>query len=142
MRLATADAVQEFFEQRRASLAAAVGEEKADAALAKLSAGWRARAAAAAVMLDPELADEELLETARQDTPRGVALAPGGTPSAAAGRQMQKVRRDVIAVQREVLMRHRDDGTLDETVMRRMLRELDLEEESLSSSWLERVRDV
>ncbi|NKY41149.1 hypothetical protein, partial [Cellulomonas septica] len=41
----------------------------------------------------------------------------------------------------EVLMERRDSGQLDETVMRRMMRELDLEDESLSSSWLERVRD-
>ena len=36
-------------------------------------------------------------------------------------------------------MERRDAGELDETVMRRMMRELDLEDESLSSSWVERV---
>ncbi|OIQ79026.1 hypothetical protein GALL_392540 [mine drainage metagenome] len=36
-------------------------------------------------------------------------------------------------------MRERDAGRVDEVVMRRMLRELDLEEEQLSSSWLNRV---
>ena len=33
-------------------------------------------------------------------------------------------------------MQRRDSGQLDEVVMRRMMRELDLEDESLSSSWL------
>jgi len=38
-------------------------------------------------------------------------------------------------------MHHRDAGDLDEVVMRRMMRELDLEEESLASSWVSRLRD-
>ncbi|WP_444662707.1 hypothetical protein ACT17Q_12215 [Cellulomonas sp. CW35] len=44
-------------------------------------------------------------------------------------------------MQREVLMAYRDAGELDEAVMRRMMRELDLEEESLASSWVSRLRD-
>jgi CPA1 family monovalent cation:H+ antiporter len=51
----------------------------------------------------------------------------------------QRLRRDIVAAQRGVLMERRDAGELDETVMRRMLRELDLEDESLSSSWVERI---
>ncbi|VEH34665.1 Uncharacterised protein [Cellulomonas fimi] len=38
-------------------------------------------------------------------------------------------------------MQRRDAGELDEAVVRRMMRELDLEDESLAASWLERVRD-
>ena len=37
-------------------------------------------------------------------------------------------------------MERRDSGELDEAVMRRMMRELDLEDESLSSSWVTRVQ--
>jgi len=37
-------------------------------------------------------------------------------------------------------MVHRDAGELDEEVMRRMLHELDVEEQGLDASWIERVR--
>lgn len=39
-------------------------------------------------------------------------------------------------------MRKRDAGEVDEAVMRWMLHELDLEEEALSASWLNRIQGV
>ncbi|AEI12985.1 cation:proton antiporter [Cellulomonas gilvus] len=146
VRVATADAVQAYFESRRPQLVQAMGAQQADDAITRLSAGWRARAAAAAVMLDPEHADDLLPDgVSRQDASRALGpldgasaerLAPG-----AAGRKIHSVRAGVIAAQREVLMAHRDAGDLDEAVMRRMMRELDLEEESMASSWIARLRD-
>lgn len=146
MRVATADAVQAYFESRRPQLVQAMGAQQADDAITRLSAGWRARAAAAAVMLDPEHADDLLPDgVSRQDASRALGpldgasaerLAPG-----AAGRKIHSVRAGVIAAQRDVLMAHRDAGDLDEAVMRRMMRELDLEEESMASSWIARLRD-
>ncbi|GEA83347.1 MAG: cation:proton antiporter [Cellulomonas sp.] len=143
MRVATAEAVQRYFEEQRPQLAATMGDERAQQVVERLSAGWRARAAAAAVMLDPDSADDLGLDPEAVRGPaRGLdVLAARGKSSADAGRRMQSVRRSVIAAQREVLMHHRDAGDLDEVVMRRMMRELDLEEESLASSWVSRLRD-
>lgn len=145
-RIATADAVQHVLESKRGELAKAVGPQAADEAIDTLSARWRGRAAAAAVMLDPENApdllpdDVDARESTRGLGPVGKAR-DGRLPGAAEGRRTQQFRREIIAAQREVLMQRRDSGQLDEAVMRRMMRELDLEDESLSSSWLERVRD-
>ncbi|GAA2525421.1 cation:proton antiporter [Rarobacter incanus] len=52
---------------------------------------------------------------------------------------IQQVRRDLIKAQRQVLATERDRGSINETVMRSMLREIDLAEESLSTSWLSRM---
>ncbi|WP_315096658.1 Na+/H+ antiporter [uncultured Cellulomonas sp.] len=130
VRVATADAVQEVLERQRADWSRTLGAERADEVIDRLSTLWRARATAAAEMLDPDLSAEP---TAGTD---GRLLAP--TPEQ--GLRTQRLRRDIVAAQREVLMERRDSGTLDEMVMRRMMRELDLEDESLSSSWIERVR--
>ena len=123
VRVATADAVQGVFEQQREAWARRLGPERADQAIDRLSSAWRARATAAAVMLDPDTAPT----TAHVVTPEE-------------GLRTQQLRRQVVAAQREVLMERRDAGELDEAVMRRMMRELDLEDESLSSSWVERVQ--
>jgi len=145
-RVATAAAVQEALESRRDAWADAIGPERADETIGRLSAMWRARAAAAAVMLDPDHADELLpddvdaAESARGLGPLGGPRDDGALPGAEESRRAQKLRRQIVAVQRDVLMERRDAGELDETVMRRMMRELDLEDESLSSSWLERVQ--
>ncbi|NKY40332.1 cation:proton antiporter, partial [Cellulomonas septica] len=53
-RIATADAVQRVLESKRGELANVVGQQAADEAIDAMSARWRGRAAAAAVMLDPE----------------------------------------------------------------------------------------
>ncbi|CAM5791042.1 cation:proton antiporter [Cellulomonas persica] len=145
MRVATGEAVQDYVERQRPRLAQKLGDEKAQEVVERLSAAWGARAAAAAVMLDPDSAGElgVDLEAVREATAaRGLGvLASAGKSSADAGRRLQSVRREVIAAQREVLMQHRDAGDLDEAVMRRMMRELDLEEEALASSWVSRLRD-
>ncbi|SNS54887.1 monovalent cation:H+ antiporter, CPA1 family [Micrococcales bacterium KH10] len=54
-------------------------------------------------------------------------------------RMIAQMRRELIAAQRHVLAQERDRGTVDEAVMRTLLREIDLAEESLSSSWISRA---
>jgi hypothetical protein len=49
------------------------------------------------------------------------------TPSAA----YRRLRREMLTAEREVLMRLRDNGRLDEEVQRRIQQELDLEEATL-----------
>ena len=67
-------------------------------------------------------------------------ISPSHVPTAEEGLRTQRLRREIVAAQREVLMERRDSGELDEAVMRRMMRELDLEDESLASSWVTRVQ--
>ena len=71
---------------------------------------------------------------------RARTVSPSGVPTPSEGKRTQKLQREIVSAQREVLMQWRDSGQLDEVVMRRVMRELDLEDESLSSSWLSRVR--
>ncbi|WP_029291003.1 sodium:proton antiporter [Cellulomonas sp. HZM] len=144
MRVATADAVQRLLAEQRPQWARAMGDEKADAVIAKLSDVWRTRAAAAAVVLDPDNAEELLPDGLDpSDSVRGLGPAgrppTGQLPGVKEVARTQRLRRAIIAAQRDVLMEHRDAGDLDETVMRQMLRELDLEDEALSSSWVSRI---
>ena len=94
-------------------------------------------------MLDPDSADELLPD--EPDEASGLTgamrqVSPSQVPTAEEGLRTQRLRREIVAAQREVLMERRDSGELDEAVMRRMMRELDLEDESLSSSWVTRVQ--
>jgi CPA1 family monovalent cation:H+ antiporter len=50
-----------------------------------------------------------------------------------------ELRTKMIHAQREVLVTERNAGRLNDTVMRRILRELDLEEESMEASWTNRL---
>ena len=138
-RVATAEAVAQVLDSQRARLTEVIGPKKANEAIDRMSQAWRGRANAAAAMLDPKLADGLLSEG---ETPgatgpgRGLGMLSGPEY----GKQTQQLRRQIVAAQREVLMQRRDSGELDEAVMRRMMRELDLEDESLSASWVERLR--
>ncbi|MDQ0371798.1 cation:proton antiporter [Cellulomonas humilata] len=143
VRVATADAVQEVLERQRDDWSAHLGPERADELIDRMSGAWRARATAAAVMLDPDSADELLPD--EPDEPTGLTgvmrqVSTSQVPTAEEGLRTQRLRREIVAAQREVLMDRRDSGELDEAVMRRMMRELDLEDESLSSSWVTRVQ--
>lgn len=133
VRVATADAVHDVLERQRDDWSRDLGAERADELIDRLSGVWRARATAAAGLLDPDSADERV-----PDRPDGTG--PSRRLSAEEGMRTQRLRREIVAAQREVLMDRRDSGDLDEAVMRRMMRELDLEDESLASSWLTRVR--
>jgi CPA1 family monovalent cation:H+ antiporter len=52
----------------------------------------------------------------------------GESPTAA----YRRLRREMVAAERETFVRYRDDGRIDDEVLRRVLRELDLEEAMLS----------
>jgi CPA1 family monovalent cation:H+ antiporter len=146
MRVATADAVQDVLERQRPEWTRLMGAERAETTIERLSAQWRGRAAAAAVILDPEHAEDllpdhvDVTESRRGLGPEGRPVT-GSLPTVEEGRRRLRLRREIVSAQRDVLMAHRDAGDLDEAVMRRMMRELDLEDESLSSSWLQRAAD-
>jgi NhaP-type Na+/H+ or K+/H+ antiporter len=50
-----------------------------------------------------------------------------------------RVRREMLAKQREVLVAERSAGRLDDEVMRKVMRELDLEEGMLTGTWRSRL---
>jgi CPA1 family monovalent cation:H+ antiporter len=52
---------------------------------------------------------------------------------------MTRVRREMLAKQREVLVAERSAGRLDDAVMRKVMRELDLEEAMLAGTWRSRL---
>ena len=131
-RLAMADAVQEMLERERPAWRAELGTEQADAAIERLTRLTRERAAAAAVVIDPDNA-EDLLDDGL------TAWAPEHQRRADLAGRAARVRRAVIGAQREALVRRRDAAEIDEAVLRRMLHELDLEDESLSASWITRA---
>jgi len=127
-----------------------IGSERAT----KIAAGLRDRimsaGAAAAQVFRDDAALRDLVPPAptAEVAVSGLAgRAPGtgpvtqGTgPAAKAVRKraqmVNRVRKDLIAAQRDVLTRERDAGHLNEEVTRRILREIDLAEESLATSWL------
>jgi len=119
VRMATAEAAQQVIARRRPEIAAQLGEDRADQVIATVVTALDARGRAAAALLDPDRAVE------------GASRWPG--------RRVQALRGEVIAAQREVLVERRDSGQLDEAVMQRVLRELDLEEERISASWVTRL---
>jgi CPA1 family monovalent cation:H+ antiporter len=71
------------------------------------------------------------------------AVGAEGQEESAHGRRrgegFSELRREVIAVQRRVLMEERDKGNLDDEVMRAVLQELDYEEAAVSHSWVARL---
>ncbi|MDT7777157.1 MAG: monovalent cation/hydrogen antiporter, partial [Pseudonocardiales bacterium] len=44
----------------------------------------------------------------------------------------RRLRREMVAAERETFVQYRDDGRIDDEVLRRVMRELDLEEAMLS----------
>ncbi|MGW3469265.1 Na+/H+ antiporter [Saccharopolyspora sp. NPDC000995] len=74
---------------------------------------------------------------------QGMAAAEqvGRTPDEradTASKVFSDLRRDLIEVQRSAMADERDAGNLDDEVLRRVLRELDLQEAALDSSWRNR----
>ncbi|NMM16068.1 MAG: hypothetical protein HHJ14_02690, partial [Cellulomonas sp.] len=126
LRLATAAAAQRVIESKTAAWSRELGATHAQAVTDALVRAGNVRAQAAAAMLDPARGDDD------------PALV--GAPAAPVrGKRGHRLRRDILAAQRQVLVARRDAGELDEAVMRRVLRELDLEDERMTASWLNRV---
>ena len=143
VRVATADAVHAVLERRRADWSDAprprAGRRAHRQAVRRLARPRHGGRGHARSRLGGRAGPRRPLE------PPGVtgamrAIDPSYVPTSQDGLRTQGLRREIVAAQREVLMSRRDSGEIDETVMRRMLRELDLEDESLSSSWVTRVQ--
>lgn len=123
LRMATSRAAQEVIEQRRRQWEPKLGAQRAGLLTRGLAEGIARRERATVVMLDPTIATDE--DLAKVSTSRTRAL--------------QDLRRDVVAAQRATLMSERDAGNVDEVVMRQVLRELDLEDESLDAAPINRI---
>jgi len=134
-----------------------IGEDKAKSIAAGLKDRIMSTGAAAAQVFRE---DESLRELVPPTPTAEVILGgqgrpglPGGTlgvpvrggaaitkdAKKARARMVTQVRRDLINAQREVLTTERDAGHLNEDVTRRLLREIDLAEESLATSWMVRT---
>jgi CPA1 family monovalent cation:H+ antiporter len=106
-----------------------------------------AREAAAATLLRPDSMSLEDLGIDPPDdypdspanTVRGTLERLGGPGGAAFTVRATELRTRMIRSQRAVVIAERNAGRLNETVMRRILRELDLEEESMEASWTNRL---
>ncbi|MCL1898337.1 MAG: hypothetical protein FWG16_05900, partial [Micrococcales bacterium] len=59
--------------------------------------------------------------------------------AAALSVQIADLRTQMVRAQRHVVVAERNAGRLGETVMRRIMRELDLEEEAMEASWTHRL---
>ncbi|MGV8977678.1 MAG: Na+/H+ antiporter [Cellulomonas sp.] len=126
LRLATAAAAQRVIESKTDAWSRELGATQAQSVTDQLVRAGNVRAQAAAAMLDPARDDDD------------PALA-GEPPAPVRGKRGHRLRREILAAQRQVVVARRDAGDLHETVMRRVLRELDLEDEQMSASWLNRV---
>ena len=144
--MATADAVHDVLERQREDWSRNLGPERAGELIDRLSGGVASPGDRGGGDARPLLRRRAgARRRARSPSCTGVSgaireVSPARVPTPEEGLRTQRLRREIVAAQREVLMERRDAGELDETVMRRMMRELDLEDESLSSSWIERVR--
>jgi CPA1 family monovalent cation:H+ antiporter len=118
--------------------------------------GLLARETAAATLMHPEadLTDADLLTMSGGPAPAIIrqarqALSPSGTQAASPEElrrraasltaRITELRTQMVRAQRAVVVQERNAGRLNETVMRRIMRELDLEEETMEASWAHRL---
>ncbi|MER7080454.1 sodium/proton antiporter, CPA1 family (TC 2.A.36) [Saccharopolyspora kobensis] len=92
---------------------------------------------------DPERFDRIITRMKALVEHQGMAAAEqvGRTPAEredTSSRGFSDLRRDLLEVQRSTMADERDAGNLDDEVLRRVLRELDLQEAALDSSWRNR----
>jgi len=95
-----------------------------------------AREAAAATLLRPGWMDQLDLD---EEVARRLPMARDPKAAAAFSLRTTELRTDMIHAQRAVVISESRAGRLNDAVMRRMLRELDLEEESMEASWTSRL---
>ncbi|KAA2260167.1 Na+/H+ antiporter [Solihabitans fulvus] len=115
-----------------------------EAATAAAMARFDELVAPAAVQLPPEVAaklSERLRAMERMRAKVAARRLEQTDDEDADGRAgaFTRLRRELLSTQREALVAERDAGRLDDEVMRRVLRELDLEEAALTSSWRSRL---
>ncbi|MDR2114550.1 MAG: cation:proton antiporter [Bifidobacteriaceae bacterium] len=136
--------------------AAVMGRSEAERIAQWATQGLLARETAAATLMHPDadLTDADLLAVSAGTTPaviteaRQVLRSPGAdVPSAEELREraarlttrIAELRTQMVRAQRAVVVAERNAGRLNETVMRRIMRELDLEEEAMEASWAHRL---
>ncbi|MDR1393679.1 MAG: cation:proton antiporter [Bifidobacteriaceae bacterium] len=136
--------------------AAVMGRPEAERIASWAVQGLLARETAAATLLHPEadLTDAELLTMTDGQTPaiireasRALGAADGGSlgpdelrrRAASLTARITELRTQMIRAQRAVVVQERNAGRLNEAVMRRIMRELDLEEETMEASWAHRL---
>ncbi|MDR1633566.1 MAG: sodium:proton antiporter [Bifidobacteriaceae bacterium] len=138
---------------------AVMGRPEAERIATWATQGLLARETAAATLMHPEadLTDADFLPPAGTADPTviqearkvlGVGGADGADqPSLEDMRQraarlttrIAELRTQMVRAQRSVVVAERNAGRLNETVMRRIMRELDLEEEAMEASWANRL---
>ncbi|MDR2374091.1 MAG: sodium:proton antiporter [Bifidobacteriaceae bacterium] len=116
--------------------------------------GLLARETAAATLMHPEagVTDADLLDLPGAAPPAVIAEARqvlGGDGevsredmrerAARLTARIAELRTQMVRAQRAVVVAERNAGRLNETVMRRIMRELDLEEEAMEASWANRL---
>ncbi|MDR1825678.1 MAG: cation:proton antiporter [Bifidobacteriaceae bacterium] len=143
-----------------------MGKTEAERIAEWATQGLLARETAAATLMHPEadLSDGELLELTRTTAPAVIAEARQVLRSAGAGlpeepesdlpppdpeemraaaarltNHITELRTQMVRAQREVVVAERNAGRLGESVMRRIMREFDLEEEAMEASWAHRL---
>ncbi|MDR3359828.1 MAG: sodium:proton antiporter [Bifidobacteriaceae bacterium] len=136
--------------------AAVMGRAEAERIAEWAIQGLLARETAAATLVHPEaaLTDSELLSLTGGQTPavikeaRQALGADGPAPvspqelrrrAAALTARITELRTQMVRAQRAIVVQERNAGRLNETVMRRIMRELDLEEETMEASWAHRL---
>lgn len=111
-------------EQDRAQWAAEYGEKLTDAAIQRVRQ-----------TLNPQQRLMELISDESADV-----ADPHTSQLKNRSRLMGRLRREMLAVRRSVLVNERDAGRIDEEVMLKIQRELDAEELAMDNSWAARMR--
>jgi CPA1 family monovalent cation:H+ antiporter len=118
----------EYLKEHRDEYAERSGAERVDQVIAALSARLEQELAAFRAELTDESIEEsaeEAVEDAGRESPELRAEELGG---------LSGIRLDLIKTRREVVIRERDAGRVDEEVMRRVLLGLDAEELAMDTS--------
>ncbi|MDR0594731.1 MAG: cation:proton antiporter [Bifidobacteriaceae bacterium] len=135
---------------------AVMGRPEAERIATWATQGLLARETAAATLMHPDadLTDADLLTMTGAAPPdvikRAREVLDAGRPEELSRDEMRhraalltsriaELRTQMVRAQRAVVVTERNAGRLNETVMRRIMRELDLEEEAMEASWANRL---
>lgn len=126
----------EYLDARRDAWAAEWGAEPIDRGITMLKDRLRRQDAAFRQGLREDTDQADDLEGPAERSPGVPAERPGGNIA----RAISGIRRELLEKRREVVLRERDAGNLDEEVMRRVLLGLDAEELAMDTSAVARTR--
>jgi CPA1 family monovalent cation:H+ antiporter len=136
--------------------AGVMGRPEAERIASWATQGLLARETAAATLTHPDAAitdadlmswsgetDPSVIREARERLSPATNSAPGSEDlrqrAARLTTRITELRTQMVRAQRSVVVAERNAGRLNETVMRRIMRELDLEEEAMEASWAHRL---